>query len=120
MGIIRGVELAGAGFSREGDEMFAQNANGDHVLDAACLKARPCMVPNVAAIIGDDATWRPTLSARLSGRGSRSMQHTGKWWKLFSGITLVEALRILRTDGVLHPPALTPPRAYAGNALCCR
>ena len=31
------------------------------------------------------------------------MRHTGKWWRLHSGVTLVEALRILETDGVLHP-----------------
>lgn len=31
------------------------------------------------------------------------MRHTGKWWKLHTDVTLVEALRILETDGVLHP-----------------
>ena len=31
------------------------------------------------------------------------MRHTGKWWRLHVGVTLVEALRILETDGVLHP-----------------
>jgi len=31
------------------------------------------------------------------------MRHTGKWWRLHTGATLVEALRILETDGVLHP-----------------
>ncbi len=31
------------------------------------------------------------------------MRHTGKWWRLYAGVTLVEALRILETDGVLHP-----------------
>lgn len=31
------------------------------------------------------------------------MRHTGKWWRLHSGVTLVEALRILEADGVLHP-----------------
>lgn len=31
------------------------------------------------------------------------MRHTGKWWRLHSGVTLAEALRILETDGVLHP-----------------
>ena len=31
------------------------------------------------------------------------MRHTGKWWRLYSGVTLAEALRILETDGVLHP-----------------
>ncbi|MBB4296952.1 hypothetical protein GGI55_001478 [Rhizobium leguminosarum] len=28
---------------------------------------------------------------------------TGKWWRLQSGVTLAETLRILETDGVLHP-----------------
>ncbi|NKL07027.1 hypothetical protein [Rhizobium leguminosarum] len=31
------------------------------------------------------------------------MRHTGKWWRLHSGVTLAEALRILEADGVLHP-----------------
>jgi hypothetical protein len=31
------------------------------------------------------------------------MRHTGKWWRLYSGVPLAEALRILETDGVLHP-----------------
>lgn len=31
------------------------------------------------------------------------MRHTGKWWRLHTGVTLAEALRILETDGVLHP-----------------
>jgi hypothetical protein len=31
------------------------------------------------------------------------MRHTGKWWQLHVGVTLAEALRILETDGVLHP-----------------
>ncbi|WP_192359983.1 hypothetical protein [Mesorhizobium mediterraneum] len=31
------------------------------------------------------------------------MRHTGKWWRLYAGKTLVEALRILETDGILHP-----------------
>ena len=31
------------------------------------------------------------------------MRHTGKWWRLHTGVTLVDALRILETDGVLHP-----------------
>jgi hypothetical protein len=32
------------------------------------------------------------------------MRHTGKWWRLHSGVTLADALRLLETDGVLHPP----------------
>ena len=32
------------------------------------------------------------------------MRHTGKWWKLYAGVTLAEALRILETDGALFPP----------------
>lgn len=31
------------------------------------------------------------------------MRHTGKWWRLHTGVTLAEALRILETDGILHP-----------------
>lgn len=31
------------------------------------------------------------------------MRHTGKWWRLHVGVSLVEALRILETDEVLHP-----------------
>lgn len=31
------------------------------------------------------------------------MRHTGNWWRLYTGVTLAEALRILETDGVLHP-----------------
>jgi hypothetical protein len=31
------------------------------------------------------------------------MRHTGKWWRLYTGVTLAEALRILETDGILHP-----------------
>ncbi len=31
------------------------------------------------------------------------MRHTGKWWRLHSGVTLVEAFHILETDEVLHP-----------------
>jgi hypothetical protein len=31
------------------------------------------------------------------------MRHTGKWWRLHAGVTLVEALRLLEADGLLHP-----------------
>jgi hypothetical protein len=31
------------------------------------------------------------------------MRHTGKWWRLYTGVTLTEALKILEDDGVLHP-----------------
>lgn len=31
------------------------------------------------------------------------MRHTGTWWRLYTGVTLVEALRILETDVILHP-----------------
>jgi len=31
------------------------------------------------------------------------MRHTGKWWRLHSGVPLAEALRILEADGILHP-----------------
>ena len=31
------------------------------------------------------------------------MRHTGKWWRLYAGVTLADALQILETDGILHP-----------------
>ncbi len=31
------------------------------------------------------------------------MRHTGQWWPLLTGKTLAAALRILETDGTLHP-----------------
>jgi hypothetical protein len=31
------------------------------------------------------------------------MRHTGKWWNLYTGVSLAEALHILETDGVLFP-----------------
>jgi hypothetical protein len=31
------------------------------------------------------------------------MRHTGKWWRLHTGVTFAEALERLQTDGVLHP-----------------
>ena len=31
------------------------------------------------------------------------MRHTGQWWRLYAGVTLAEALRILESDNVLHP-----------------
>lgn len=31
------------------------------------------------------------------------MRHTGNWWRLHIGVTLIEALRLLETDEVLHP-----------------
>lgn len=31
------------------------------------------------------------------------MRHTGKWWRLYRGVTLDKALRILEEDGLLHP-----------------
>jgi hypothetical protein len=31
------------------------------------------------------------------------MRHTGKWWRLYTGKTVTEALHILESDGVLHP-----------------
>lgn len=31
------------------------------------------------------------------------MRHTGKWWRLHSGVTLAEALHLLETDETLHP-----------------
>jgi hypothetical protein len=32
------------------------------------------------------------------------MRHTGRWWPLHAGVSLTEALRLLETDGTLHPP----------------
>jgi len=31
------------------------------------------------------------------------MRHTGKWWRLYRGVTLAEALKILENDVHLHP-----------------
>jgi len=31
------------------------------------------------------------------------MRHTGQWWRLYTRVTLAEALQILETDGILHP-----------------
>jgi hypothetical protein len=31
------------------------------------------------------------------------MRHTGKWWRLYTRVTLSAALQILETDGILHP-----------------
>jgi hypothetical protein len=31
------------------------------------------------------------------------MRHTGKWWRLYSGVTLAEAFKIIEEDGHLHP-----------------
>lgn len=31
------------------------------------------------------------------------MRHTGKWWRLYTGVTLAEALKLLETDEILHP-----------------
>ncbi len=51
---------------------------------------------------------RGAWAARLDRMGPNRfdiywMRHTGKWWRLYTGVTLVEALRILETDGILHP-----------------
>ena len=32
------------------------------------------------------------------------IRHTGKWWRVHAGATLVQALHLLERDGVLHPP----------------
>jgi len=31
------------------------------------------------------------------------MRHTGKWWRLYRGVTLAEAFKIIEEDGHLHP-----------------
>ena len=31
------------------------------------------------------------------------MRHTGQWWRLYTRVTLPEALRILESDSVLYP-----------------
>jgi hypothetical protein len=31
------------------------------------------------------------------------VRHTGKWWRLYTGVTLAKALQILESDGILHP-----------------
>ena len=32
------------------------------------------------------------------------MRHTERWWRLYTSVTLADALRILETDEILHPP----------------
>lgn len=46
--------------------------------------------------------------ARLDRMGADSfdvqwMRHTGQWWRLHAGVSLAEALRLLESDGRLHP-----------------
>ena len=46
--------------------------------------------------------------ARIDRMGTDSfdiyfMRHTGKWWRLYRGVTLTEALKALEDDGHLHP-----------------
>jgi hypothetical protein len=31
------------------------------------------------------------------------MRHTGRWWPVYSGVTLARALRLLESDELLHP-----------------
>ena len=31
------------------------------------------------------------------------MRHTGRWWRVYAGVTLAKALKILETDEILHP-----------------
>ena len=31
-------------------------------------------------------------------------RHTGQWWRLHSSVTLEDALRLIETNGILHPP----------------
>lgn len=31
------------------------------------------------------------------------MRHTGKWWRLHTGVTFAEALHLLKVDALLHP-----------------
>jgi hypothetical protein len=31
------------------------------------------------------------------------MRHTGQWWRLYRGVTLAEAFKIIEKDGHLHP-----------------
>lgn len=47
--------------------------------------------------------------ARLEYRGRDRFdigwhRHTGQWFTLHRGVTLAEALRLMKTDGHLHPP----------------
>jgi len=41
--------------------MFGENADADHILDAAHFDARPCVVPEDAAVVGDDAEFPADL-----------------------------------------------------------
>ena len=31
-------------------------------------------------------------------------RHTGQWWRLYASVTLEEALRLIKTEPLLHPP----------------
>ncbi len=31
------------------------------------------------------------------------MRHTGQWWKFRDGVSFAEALKLLETEGILHP-----------------
>jgi hypothetical protein len=31
------------------------------------------------------------------------MRHSGKGWRIYRGVTLTGALKILESDGILHP-----------------
>jgi hypothetical protein len=35
--------------------------------------------------------------------GAEPEAATGQWWRLYTDVTLAEALHILETDNVLHP-----------------
>ena len=32
------------------------------------------------------------------------MRHTGQWWRLHAGVSLADALNLLESNGILHPP----------------
>jgi hypothetical protein len=48
--------------------------------------------------IGHGAQSRRRVRRRL-----RPHRHTGKWWRLYAGLTLDEAPHVLESDGILHP-----------------
>ena len=50
-----------------------------------------------------DATFARIDRMRPDNFDVHWMRHTGQWWRLHGGLTLAEALRVMETDGMLHP-----------------
>lgn len=61
--------------------------------------------------VGPESALSPTFESRYArpehvgdGRFDLDyMRHTGKWWKVYRGLTLDEALTTIRDVGLIHP-----------------